>query len=197
MSEQFVDITDDEVRPAGRRRLAGTPGRALGLVTAAIVGLTLLAWAVPGGWWRVQLAAGAAWVVLGLLWAGRLGFALVLGRAEVRRRWWRWAVVPLAMALTGSLLVTRAPVRIGLVLAGDDMRTFAQRPGSPPPQQVGPYPVASAEHLPGGGARFLLRHSGSLDQSGFAFSPAGPPPVLGEDTYIPLGGGWYVWTQTW
>jgi hypothetical protein len=197
MSEQFVDITDDEVRPAGRRRLAGTPGWALGLLTAATVGLTLIAWAVPGGWWRAQLAAGAAWVVLGLLWAIRLGFGLVLGRAQVRRRWWRWAVVPLAVAVTAALLVTRAPVRIGVVLAGDDMRTFAQRPGSPPPQRVGPYQVASAEHLPGGGARFLLRDSGFLDPSGFAFSPTGPPPVLGEDTYTPLGGGWYVWTQSW
>ncbi|MDI6104763.1 hypothetical protein QLQ12_39850 [Actinoplanes sp. NEAU-A12] len=197
MTEQFVDITDDEVRPAGRRWLAGTPGWALLLLTAVTIGLTLIAWAVPGGWWRAQLAAGAAWGVLGLLWAVRLGFGLVLARAEVRRRWPRWAVVPLAVAVTAALLATRTPIRIGVVLAGDDMRTFAQRPGSPQPQRVGPYRVAAAEHLPGGGARFLLRDSGFLDPSGFAFSPVGPPPMLGEDMYTPLGGGWYVWTQSW
>ena len=80
--------------------------------------------------------------------------------------------------------ITAVPVRMGLELAAPAMTEFVKDASAPTPDRVGPYPVDHAEHLSGrGGARFLIAGTGFLDGSGFAYSPDGPPAVLGEDRY--------------
>ena len=47
------------------------------------------------------------------------------------------------------------------------------------------------------GFRFLIWGSGFLDPVGFAYASEGEPPIVGEDRYEPLGGGWWHWTESW
>lgn len=61
---------------------------------------------------------------------------------------------------------------------------------------IGVYPVEKVEVIPGG-MRFIVKGSGFMDAGGFAYSPNGPPPKIGEDYYRHLWGAWYEWTESW
>ncbi|WP_336210938.1 hypothetical protein [Nonomuraea sp. LPB2021202275-12-8] len=59
-------------------------------------------------------------------------------------------------------------------------RTVAARGGPESDSQwVGLYPLTSIERIEGG-ARFLVSHTGFLDQYGFAWIPQGAPPPSDE-----------------
>lgn len=45
--------------------------------------------------------------------------------------------------------------------------------------------------------RFLVSGTGFIDPGGFAFSPDGPPAVVGEDYYTHFYGPWYIWVESW
>lgn len=77
------------------------------------------------------------------------------------------------------------------------MVRFAERPGAPAPEWVGPFRVQRAERLPGGGARFLIAGAGFLDGGGFTYSPDQLPPRIGEDGYAKVSGPWYAWNESW
>jgi hypothetical protein len=62
--------------------------------------------------------------------------------------------------------------------------------------RIGLWQVDRAERVRGG-MRFLVAGTGFLDPVGFAYSPQGTPPVIGEDDYVHLEGAWYVWTESW
>jgi len=62
---------------------------------------------------------------------------------------------------------------------------------------VGLYHASSIQSFPGGGMRFLAGSDGFLDDEGFAYSPRGEPPMLGEYSYTHLSGPWYYWHQSW
>lgn len=48
----------------------------------------------------------------------------------------------------------------------------------------------------GEAVRVVLAECG-LDECGVAWSPGGPPPVLAEDLYAEMGGGWWRWRRSW
>ncbi|HEY7876428.1 MAG TPA: hypothetical protein VIG64_15040 [Actinomycetota bacterium] len=76
------------------------------------------------------------------------------------------------------------------------------------PERVGMFPVTRVDAYEGG-MRFLVTGEGvddstipplvdySLDEYGFAYSPSGRPPRIGEDTYWHLRGAWYLWEESW
>jgi hypothetical protein len=43
------------------------------------------------------------------------------------------------------------------------------------------------------GVWFEIANSGFTSQSGFIYSPDGPPKGTYEDHYVPMGRGWYAW----
>lgn len=45
--------------------------------------------------------------------------------------------------------------------------------------------------------RFLTNECGLLDTCGIVFSPDGPPPNRGEDSFTHLYGPWWHWYQSW
>lgn len=61
---------------------------------------------------------------------------------------------------------------------------------------VGLFRLEEAEVLPGGTIR-LITTDCMFDHCGVAFSPNGQPPVVGEDTYSPLSGHWWLWWRSW
>lgn len=200
MSERFVDITDDDPGQRGRWSgwLSGPPGRLMLCLVAINAGLTVTAHLAPGSYYTLWLVSTACWLAVGLTLVIRAGIALATsGWSGLRGRWARWVAVPAAVAVTGVLVLSGAPVRAGLATARATMIEFAQRPDAPAPERAGVYRIALAERLDGGGARFRIEGSGLLNGTGFAYSPYTAPPRIGEDRYEHLGGPWYAWTESW
>jgi hypothetical protein len=202
VSEQFVDITDDESIDEGRlgvlrRWLVGPPRWlfwALLMVTALV---SLTSASLPDGSFELSLFATAGWLALGLTFVIRVGLALIFGdrwRGMLRNRE-RWAAVPIAVALIAAFIYIRAPYRIALELAKPAIKSYAEHPDATEPHMVGVYRVSSAEHLPDGAARFVLTDNGWL-RSGLAYHPSQPPADYAT-SYIRsrhIGGPWYVWS---
>jgi hypothetical protein len=62
-----------------------------------------------------------------------------------------------------------------------------------PGVRVGLFRLRNAEVLPHGVVRMITTECGVVDSCGLVYSPAGTPPVVGEDVYDSLGGPWYHW----
>lgn len=202
--EQFVDITDEEHGPEGRKDVArpwftGPPRWLFGTVVGVNTLLTMIVNSVPEGVFMLWLVTYSAWLGLALAFAARLGLALSTGGGlrGVRRHWARWAAVPTVVVVTSVLVSTGTPLRAGFHAAEPAMTEFAADRDARPPGWVGPYPV-EAEHLDGGGARFKIKYSYlDLNGSGFAYSADGSPPRIREDYYEHLHGPWYSWVESW
>jgi hypothetical protein len=61
--------------------------------------------------------------------------------------------------------------------------------------RIGLFSVRELECL-GECRRFITAHD-FLDDAGLAYCPTGRPPVVGEDSYSHLYGGWWRWYRSW
>jgi hypothetical protein len=64
------------------------------------------------------------------------------------------------------------------------------------PELVGLFVVRETEALPNGVVRMITTTCG-FDKCGLTYSANGAPPVIGEDSYRPLGAGWWQWEESW
>lgn len=166
------------------------------------VGL-LTCWAIsaPAGYFLLILAAALAWSALAAIWGVWLLVAVVqrAGRAGLRRRWRQWLSVPAITLVVFANAALDAPLRMRLGLSEPALRAAAVALASGEtiePGRYGLFALTAMERFPGG-ARFQVRNTGFLEVGGFAYSPAGPPPVLGSDRYEHLTGPWYSWVNCW
>jgi hypothetical protein len=168
--------------------------------------MIILATSVPGTYFELYMISLPVWILIGAVWAVRLLVALVIAwrrRHPVFRCWstWRrWAVAPVIVMITILLLVTGAPLRLSFWASRTSMDHLALRvlesPSSAPTEEwIGVYHAERIQAIPGG-MRFLVRGAGFIDPEGFAYSPNGPPAVLGEDYYTHWSGNWYVWRES-
>ena len=183
-----------------RRALRPSPKLPFTVVTAASALATLWAFSWPGGPSMTRfLLLVFGWISLGVYWIFRLVATPVAG-GSLRQGWGWWLVSPVIVFVTAGLLFTSAPLRLRIALSWDDMNRFAesviQDPSGAHPDRVGSFPVGRVEDIEGG-MRFLVRGTGFLDPYGFAYSPEGKPPRIGEDTYWHLRGPWYLWEESW
>lgn len=175
--------------------------------------LPVLGWCALGLWLGSDAGPGAlggyfmplgAMPVLGW-WAVRLFIHITRPgpRPPAGRRWanvTRWCVEPLLVALLLTSLHYRLPFllrfarneaafrkRVAVVLAGNK---------TPPGNRAGTFRVQETDMLPGGVVRMITARD-FLDHAGVVYSPAGPPPVVSEDTYTHLWGPWWHWHQSW
>ena len=144
----------------------------------------MFAWFALGGYWFLRFAAL-------LVTGGFRGFASHVG--------W-WVTPPVIVIATGALIVFSVPQLARFNLSQGAMESFAEEvmkgPVTSHPDRVGLYSIKRVDRFKGG-MRFLVRGAGFLDDSGFAFSPSGKPPNLGEDLYYHLEGPWYLWEESW
>ena len=65
-------------------------------------------------------------------------------------------------------------------------------------QWVGLFPLREVD-VAGSAVRMIVSECHLFDDCGFVYSPAGEPPILGEDSYseIPFAKGWYYWHRSW
>ncbi|MUL40724.1 hypothetical protein FZ103_05930 [Streptomonospora sp. PA3] len=187
-------------RPDGgsrlRRWFAGPPGWVL--AAAGTVGLLVTAWAysVPGVYFDFALGSWLIWVCVGAAYLLKAAVLYPLFGEWHGSPWRlaaRWLTVPVLVFAASSFLATDLAVRAGIMWAEPSVTAYAEDPGAQAPERFGPYRVLRAEHLDGGGARFLVEDAGFLDTAGFAYSPGGRPPHPGEDTYRHVSGPWYTW----
>lgn len=185
----------------------------LTLLAAAVVLFATLWLARSGGVdFIIALLLGLSWCAVLVLWLARGIVCLTLwlsGRASGRGTlhvprgpYWRWAATPAVFAAMLVLCTAQAPLHIGFAVSRPAMQRLATSVTAGPPnttfpdRRVGVYEARGIEPFPGG-MRFWVTQVGFGDTLGFAYSPNGPPPDLGEDRYRPLGDGWYHWPQSW
>lgn len=198
LGEVDLNVSQD-VGPV-RRALQVSPKLPFTLIVLGASIATLWAFSWPGGpnMGRFVLLL-ACWMVLGLYWLFRVAAAPLAG-GSLREGWGWWFAAPAIVVVTAGLLLSSAPLRLRIALSMDDMNRFAtsvmQDPSGPHPNRVGSFPIGRVEDFDGG-MRFLVRGTGFLDPFGFAYSPAGKPPRLGEDSYWHLDGPWYLWEESW
>lgn len=152
-------------------------------------------------------AAAGAWM---LVWAVRLGLHLWRNRGTrpllPRGALFYWAFEPAALAVVVALSVDGVFAKARFLASERALTDYAAsvRSGEEPAQddrspgrRVGLYLVSSTERLDGGAVRFITGNDGLMDAAGFVHSPGAPPPHLGEDSYRPFRGAWYLWRQSW
>ena len=172
-------------------------------VIAAML-LSFVACSTPGGYFNLLYYAALAWAVLGFIWVIRLIGSFILPApksAAGGKSLLRWALAPILFATTFLLLLLRVPLHITFALSQPAMRDVAAQAAASPQtithrRWIGLFPAGKVEPIPGG-VRFLVGGSGWLDPYGFAYSPSGPPPRIGEDFYEPFRNGWYIWRESW
>jgi len=139
-----------------------------------------------------------------LLWSIRLVLYVVATRkVPESRRWRQWAIEPLALMVCFTLAWSGLAFRARFLLSRPALDRYARAPTVvaphyPPTQgpRVGLFWIREAEVLPGGVVRMITTDC-MFDDCGLAYSPGGEPPVIGEDRYTALGGGWWHWWRSW
>lgn len=202
-------VTPDDLLDSGTP-LAHEPARTMefwkhppgwpSAITCAVCSLwATWAYSVPGTHFFSSILALWAWAIVCVAWLVRAGVAVLLVRRRVIS--WRWAMTPIAAVVAVLVVTTDASFEVRYRLsrpAMDDVATDVvggQRQATTI-SRIGLWRVERVERIQGG-MRFLVRGTGFLDPYGFAFSPTGRPPAIGEDFYEHLDGPWYVWRESW
>lgn len=188
--------------PPVRRPGTSPPGPIFLTLLGALALLTCWAVSAPAGYFLLLLAAALAWCALAAIWGIWLLLALARrpGRDGLRRRWRQWLFAPVVAVFVAGNVALDAPLRMRHALSEPALRAAAEaliRGESVDPGRHGLYVLTATEPLPGRAARFQVRGTGFLETSGFAYSPAGPPPARGSDRYEHLTGPWYTWVNCW
>ena len=108
---------------------------------------------------------------------------------------------PLLGVLAFAVVETDTAFHVRYAASKGAMNTVAREvaAGSRSPEQIhriGLWNVEKVERVRGG-MRFLVEGTGFLDPVGFAYSPHGRPPSIGEDFYEHFEGPWWFWTESW
>jgi hypothetical protein len=139
-----------------------------------------------------------------LLWVLRLGLhLLVTRRTPERRRIRRVVAEPVVLLLcllfswSGAafwvrFMLSRPSLSGYVTTAPPTIASGSFKPGT----RVGLFWLREAEVHPHGIVRVITAECG-LNDCGLVYSPAGAPPVIGEDVYTALGGAWYHWFRSW
>ena len=147
----------------------------------------------------IALVVGGAAVLV--LWALRVVLHLAITRRAPERRRVRWLVAqPLVLLVCIAFVSSGAAFRVRFILSQSSLSNYVQTASpattsgsSASGVRVGLFRLREAEVLPQGVVRMITTECGVIDACGLVYSPAGTPPVVGEDVYDSLGGPWYHW----
>ena len=119
------------------------------------------------------------------------------------RRWLRFLVAPLFVIVCAVAVFTGLAFRVRFAWGRADLEAYVHEVTKTPPAEwdeqevsVGVFRVLHTQVLPGGIVRLITTTCG-FDDCGVVYSPHGPPPVIGEDSYTEIGDGWWRWWQSW
>lgn len=187
-------------------RLVAPPGRATYSIAFVCLALLLFYQSLPGGrstFLMLLFPFLLLGIAIGLAWFIKLLIAVLLTLIRptelIRRRdTVRWLGVPAIVAVAILCTYLKLPLYATFFLSLSDMNRVAQqtagRATAPTVSRVGLYGVKKIEGFPGG-MRFVVAGAGYINREGFAFSPNGVPPRIGDDYYVHFYGPWYLWTE--
>jgi hypothetical protein len=154
------------------------------------------------------------WVLISLsglglagAWIFRISIAWFDGRWE-QTRWihqnWRWWFPTSALVVVGFVLAVSQPLlSIRVYLSAMALRespavlsNISSDDLSKEGRWVGLFHVKEFLQF-GPELRFITNECGLVDTCGIVFSPDGPPPNRGEDSFSHLFGPWWHWYQSW
>ena len=131
-----------------------------------------------------------------ILWALNLGVYMLRGSGDRVRRLLGIVVAPSLVVLI--FLADRAypvPLRWRLEASAAAL----ERTGNDTwehPKIVGLF-IVYQKTIVGTELRFNTAQCFVLDECGLVFSPDGPPRRVGEDSFMPLAGSWWLWRDSW
>jgi hypothetical protein len=172
-----------------------------------------LVWLLCGLWYTSDAGIDLP-LLASLLGGAALLLGVLLARAFLVRRQgsWRrpfsrrgvlaWTAFPAAAALALLWALSGAGLRVRLALSAGALRALPVT-GAPeshasylsPARRVGLFWVSEAQTV--GLCRRFVTTRVFMDDAGLAFCTVGAPPRVGEDSYRPLGDGWWVWRRSW
>jgi hypothetical protein len=146
----------------------------------------------------VMLAAGwLLWMAVGIARAGKHGTSRVIRTIRAG------LVIPVVISLAVLLGATHVALEVRLYLSRDallqaapSLAQMSSRELWFSPRWVGLFRVREFSQF-GGELRFLTSECGVVDTCGVVYSPSGPPPNRGEDSFRHLYGPWWHWHQSW
>jgi hypothetical protein len=165
--------------------------------------VTLWTFSVPGTYFLVLmllpwawLAVAAVWLLSAAGWMGHVGF-----RRAIRSGWLATGVLVGVGTILAVVFALPLHARFELSRPSLDALTVEMsQPDAPEMTEQRAVGLFDAEWVEpfDGGYRFLVRGTGFLDPTGFAYSPSGPPPNIGgEDRYYWFSGPWWIWVESW
>jgi len=176
---------------------------ALAIVWCVIVVVTFSDAGVPFPTWLVVAFSGLGLLVCSVI---GLGVTYALARRETsgwtRRNLRPWVftfaviIAGIALANTSQLLSIRLFLSArALQQSGPVLGTVPQEILYERGRWVGLFRVREFSQF-GSELRFITNDCGLLDNCGIVFSPDGPPPHRGEDSFAHLYGPWWHWYQS-
>lgn len=171
-----------------------------------------LAWFLAALWYTsdaaidvpplVSLLGGALLLLCVVLVRAYLARRHGPGRPLTRRELLAWAAFPVAAALALLWAWTGAGLRLRLALSAAALRSYPASAAPDthetfrdPPERIGLFWATEIQSV--GGCRRFITTRVFMDDAGLVFCPVGEPPRVGEDSYRPLGGGFWVWRRSW
>jgi len=120
------------------------------------------------------------------------------------RQHWRWWIVASATVVLGFVLSATLPLlSLRVYLSARALResppvlsALSQADLYSQGRWVGLFHVTEFSQF-GRELRFITNECGLVDNCGIVFSPDGPPPSRGEDSFSHLFGPWWHWYQSW
>jgi len=114
-----------------------------------------------------------------------------------------WVAVPLCIVLGVGISISNIPLIVRLYFSADRLLASAPKLAATPDvelfehgQRVGLFRVREFTQIDRE-LRFKTSVCGLVDACGLVYSPGGPPPNRGEDTFRHLYGPWWHWYQSW
>jgi hypothetical protein len=146
------------------------------------------------------LGMSAGLLVLAAVWLLRLGitfnFARMRRRNIIRTQLTCWVAIPALLAGGVLLANVRQTVLCARVYLSADALVHAVPTPSDDERWVGLFHVREFSRFDRE-LRFITNECGLVDTCGIIFSPDGPPPHRGEDSFSHLYGPWWHWYQSW
>ena len=147
----------------------------------------------------IMLVWGGA--ALLLFWLIRLAVHFIARGKEPRSSYFiRWLIEPLVLGASFIAVWSGVAFQTRFFFSKPALQQFASAPHvvnpSPSGPWVGLFHIREAEVLPQGVVRIITTDC-MFDDCGLVYAPEGAPPVVGEDSYTPLGGGWWQWLRSW
>ncbi|HEX2973933.1 MAG TPA: hypothetical protein VHP11_16490 [Tepidisphaeraceae bacterium] len=158
-------------------------------------------WRRPGGIFDAQLSGVLLWLLVTLIWLGRLAVRHIVAgiydrpKSELTRAWGHWLVAPILLTLW-ILVPNDLPQRIAFAYSRPALDRFVAQVMANPAAMTGVHRVGlywvSVDGIIDGGVLLFTGCGYNASRCGFAYFPDGPSKMMSDQReYWLIEGRWY------